>query len=46
MAKIDTEGYRERLKFALWGDKRGIEKDTSGQSRKIKKKIDVTLVGG
>ena len=21
VVRIDTEGYRERLKFALWGDK-------------------------
>ena len=27
MVRIDTEGYREGLKFALWGDKFGIEKD-------------------
>ena len=43
---MDTEGYRDRLKFALWGDQWGIEKDTSGQSRKIEKKIDTTSVGG
>ena len=46
MVRIVTEGYRERLKFALWGDKWGIEKDTSDQSRKIEKKIDTTVVGG
>ena len=40
MVRIDTEGYRERLKFALWGDKRGIEKDTSGRSRKIENHIE------
>ena len=46
MVRINIEGYRERLKFALWGDKWGIEKDTSGWSRKIEKKIDTTSVGG
>ena len=46
MVRIDTEGYRVRLKFALWGDKLGIEKDTSGRSRKIKKKINTTSVDG
>ena len=45
MVRIDTEGYRERLKFALWGDKWGIEKDPSGPSRKIEKNIDTTSVG-
>ena len=43
---IDTEGYRERLKFAVWGDKLGIEKDTSAQLRKIEKKIDTISVVG
>ena len=46
MVRIDTEGYRERLTFALWGDKWRIEKDTSGQSLKIEKKIDTTSFGG
>ena len=49
MVRIDSEGYRERLKFALWGDKWGIEKDTSGRLRKIEKKIekiDTISVGG
>ena len=40
MVKIDTDGYRERLKFALWGDKWGIEKDISGRSQKIEKNIE------
>ena len=46
MVRIDTEEYRERLKFVLWGDKWEIEKDTSGRSRKIEKNIDTTSVGG
>ena len=46
MVKIDTERYRDRLKFALWGDKWGIEQGTSGWSQKIEKKIDTTSVGG
>ena len=40
MVKIDTEGFKERLKFALWGDKWGIEKETSDRSRNIEKKIE------
>ena len=38
--RIDTEGYRERLKFAVCGDKSGLEKSTSGRSRKIEKTVE------
>ena len=40
MVKINTKGYRERLKFALLEDKWGIEKDTSGRLRKVEKNIE------
>ena len=43
---MDTEGYRERFRFALWGDKWGIENDTIGRSRNIENKIDTSSFSG
>ena len=46
MVRIDTEGYRERLKFALWGDEWGIEKDRYSRSLWISSEIEKDRVLG